>query len=135
MKDSDRSQAMITALRESIDDPAKSWVLFRNGTFVVFTQPESDLAEQAKLLLSTWGVVQEGTESADFGVFILDNGLGCVVTCHHEDIMTFVGPDECPRIPDEFIIGSRGRNKRTLDATELSILHIEDNRRNTSPRD
>ncbi|WP_371358433.1 hypothetical protein, partial [Salmonella sp. E393-2] len=61
---------------------------------MILTQPEPDLAAQARALLAEWGAVQVGTPAGDFGVITLDNGRGWVVTGHHPDILTFVPREE-----------------------------------------
>lgn len=83
-------EALIGAWRDCIRGADKSWVLFAQGTCVILTQPEPDLAAQARALLAEWGAVQVGTPAGDFGVITLDNGRGWVVTGHHPDILTFV---------------------------------------------
>jgi hypothetical protein len=52
-----------------------------------------------------------------------------VVTSHHNDIMTYVDPDEIGQPdPGDLFVGLFGREKRDQDAQELEIIHIEDNR-------
>jgi hypothetical protein len=60
---------------------------------------------------------------------------GWVVTSHHNDILTFVGPSEVDPSeidPDaeEVAVGLHGRSKRGRDAEQLRVLYVEDNRRN-----
>lgn len=52
---------------------------------------------------------------------------GWVVTGHHHDVLTYVGPDE-PRDRSEIAVGMLGRSKRHRDGTELGVLHVEDRR-------
>lgn len=60
----------------------------------------------------------------------LANYPGWVVTSHHPDILTYVGPDEFEEAePAEVMVGLIGRGKREQDAAELSIVHVEDKRR------
>lgn len=40
------------------------------------------------------GPVHAGSSFGDFSTIELPDGKGWVVTCHHNDILTFVGPDE-----------------------------------------
>ena len=58
--------ALIGAWRDCIRGADKSWVLFAQGTCVILTQPEPDLAAQAWALLAEWGAVQVGTPAGDF---------------------------------------------------------------------
>jgi len=118
--------------RDIIQDLEKSWVLFRNGTCVILVQPEGDLAAQAIELMRKWGPVQVATPSADFDIIYLASTPGWVVTCHHKDILTYVGPNEMmsPE-PNDILIGLLGRSKRDRDAQELKIIHVEDRRDDT----
>ncbi len=119
---------LVEAWRDTINGPGKSWVLFQNGTCVILMQPEADLAGQATALLREWGPVHAGSSFGDFNVVTLDNGRGWVVTCHHSDILTMVGPDEVGPDAADVMIGLLGRSKRGQDATELQVLHVEDKR-------
>lgn len=57
-----------------------------------------------------------------------DNWHGWVVTCHHNDILTLVGPDEVGRDAEDLAVGLLGRSKRGQDAEGLRVLHVEDKR-------
>jgi hypothetical protein len=48
-----------------------------------------------------------------------------VVTSHHDDILTYVGPHEVGQ-PDlsDVVVGLVGRGKRDQDARELEIIHV-----------
>ena len=119
---------LVEAWRATINGPNKSWVLFENGTCVILMEPEADLAAQATALLKEWGPVHAGSSFGDFGTIELEDGRGWVVTCHHNDILTFVGPDEVRPGAAEVAVGLYGRSKRGQDAEELRVLHVEDKR-------
>jgi hypothetical protein len=119
---------LIEAWRATIVGPTKSWVLFEHGTCVILTEPEDDLELQATDLLRDFGPVHAGSSAGDFGVITLTNGLGWAVTSHHNDILTFVGPDEVEAGSPDVTIGLFGRSKRGQDAAELRVLHVEDRR-------
>jgi hypothetical protein len=121
-------QKLIEAWRATIRGPDKSWVVFENGTCVVLVEPESDLEAQAVSLLREWGPVHPGSPAGDFRTITLENGLGWVVTCHHNDILTFVSPDELGHDVNDLTIGLLGRSKRGQDAEGLRVVHVEDNR-------
>jgi hypothetical protein len=123
-----RGAKLIAAWRDTINGPEKSWVLFENGTCVILMEPEADLAAQATALLKEWGPVHAGSSFGDFGTIELEDGRGWVVTCHHNDILTFVGPDEVRPGAAEVAVGLYGRSKRGRDAEELRVLHVEDKR-------
>lgn len=88
------SAGVVAAWRDIINGPDKSWVLFEKGTCVVLTEPAGDLAGQAVDLLREHGPVHPGSSFGDFGTITPDGGRGCVVTCHHNHILTYVTPDE-----------------------------------------
>lgn len=119
---------LIEAWRTTINGPGKSWVLFENGTCVILMNPGADLAAQATALLREFGPVHAGSSFGDFSTITLEDGRGWVVTCHHGDILTFVGPDEASPDAVDVVIGLLGRAKRGQDADELRVLHVEDNR-------
>ncbi|TXT59147.1 MAG: hypothetical protein BAJALOKI1v1_1470002 [Promethearchaeota archaeon] len=111
----------------------KNWVLFRNGTCVIFTKKGDQLVESALTLIKGWGPVNVGTSSADFSVITLEHQPGWIITCHHPDILTYVSPEEIPfdEINDtngNIMIGLIGRQKRDLDGRVPVIVHVEDNR-------
>lgn len=127
-------QQLIEAWKETINGPEKSWVLFENGTCVILMNPEKDLAAQATALLKESGPVWPATPHGDFGTITLENGRGWVVYCHHNDILTFVGPDEVGPDSEDVVIGLYGRSKRGQDADELQVIHVEDRRARSKKR-
>lgn len=121
---------LITTWHEILIGDEKSWVLFSHDTCVVLPEPppESDLGEQARSLLAEYGPVRIGTSSADFHVVELDEGLGWCVTCHHPDVLTYVGRADVTAGAGDLEVGLCGRSKRHMDGTELGIVHVEDRR-------
>ena len=79
-------------------------------------------------LMKTYGPVHAGTPAGDFSIITLDEEPGWVVTSHHPDILTYVSPDEVDEQSNDLVIGLLGRSKRDLDAAELMVIHVEDNR-------
>ncbi|CAL9664337.1 hypothetical protein SUDANB126_07158 [Streptomyces sp. enrichment culture] len=57
---------------------------------------------------------------------------GWVVTGHHNDVLTYVGPDE-PQDQSQIAVGLFGRSKRHRDGTELHVVHVEDKRGSADP--
>ncbi|WP_030884220.1 hypothetical protein [Streptomyces sp. NRRL F-5053] len=108
-------------------DPHKSWVLFEHGTCVVLTAPEGELAEQATGILREFGPVHAGSSAGDFGMIDPEDVEGWVVTGQHNDVLTYVGPDE-PGDQSQIAVGLCGRSKRHRDGTELNVVHVEDGR-------
>jgi hypothetical protein len=106
----------------------KSWVLFENGTVVIFMQPDGDLQELAIDLMKEWGL-DAGCFAGDFSTLKLTNNSGWVVTCHHNDILTYVSPDGmAEKHPTDIVVGLHGRGKRHLDAESPNVIHVEDKR-------
>jgi hypothetical protein len=120
---------LIEAWRDTINGPGKSWVLFESGTCVILMEPQADLAAQATELLREYGPVHAGSSFGDFSTITLEDGRGWVVTCHHNDILTFVGADEAGPDTQDVVVGLLGRSKRAQDAEQLRVLHVEDKRR------
>lgn len=118
---------LVDVWKRLLADPHKSWVLFEHGTCVVLTAPEGELAEQATEILGQFGPARAGSSAGDFGVIDPEDAEGWVVTGHHNDVLTYVGPDE-PGDRSEIAVGLCGRSKRHRDGTELSVVHVEDNR-------
>lgn len=122
----------VTVWRTVIVGDRKSWVLFRQGTCVIFVDPPpgTDLADAARELLAEWGPVQAGSSAGDFSVITLPDGLGWAVTCHHPDVLTWVPPEEGGPDPaaSGIGIGLLGRGRRGQDGEELAVVHVEDRR-------
>jgi hypothetical protein len=120
---------LIEIWRSIIVGDQKSWVLFKNGTCVVLMDPEADLSTQAVSLMKEWGPVHAGCSAGDFATIDLTAAPGWVVTSHHNDILTYVGPDEVGHSDaSDVVVGLLGRGKRDQDALELEIIHVEDRR-------
>jgi hypothetical protein len=125
---SDDAKALVDTWRKIIVGEGKSWVLFEHGTCVILRGAAAEgLGEQATALLKEWGPMVVGTPAGDFDVVELQDNPGWVVTCHHPDILTYVGANEFPEgaDPNDLIIGLLGRSKRHQDAEELEVVHIE----------
>jgi len=118
---------LIDTWRKIMVGEGKSWVLFSHGTCVILMEQDSEPAAQAKDLMKEWGPVVVGTPAGDFNVVKLEHDSGWVVTCHHPDILTYVGADEIGggQVPEEIMIGLTGRSKRDQDAGELEVVHVE----------
>jgi hypothetical protein len=123
----DRLAELVETWRNIIVGEGKSWVLFEHGTCVIFSSPVADPTAEATALLKEWGPVVPGTPAGDFDVIELQNHPGWVVTCHHPDILMYVGPEEfeAREEPDDLVIGLTGRARRHQDAEELRVVHVE----------
>ncbi|MDQ0990538.1 hypothetical protein [Streptomyces sp. V3I7] len=126
------TETLVDVWQRLLTDPHKSWVLFEHGTCVVLTAPDRDLAEQATEILREFGPVRAGSAAGDFGVIDVKDADGWVVTGHHQDVLSYVAPDE-PSGPENFAVGMCGRSKRHRDGTELHVVHVEDRRGSAGP--
>ena len=120
---------LVDKWRRIIIGDEKLWVLFSNGTCVILMEPEDDLEAQAIELMREWGPVHVGSPAGDFNTITLPDDPGWVVTCHHNDILTYVAPDELDEDPDDVMVGLLGRSKRDQDSEDLQVIHVEDNRK------
>ncbi len=89
---------------------------------------QDDLEAQAVELMREWGPVHVGSPAGDFNVIALPDRLGWVVTCHHNDILTYVSSEEMEGEPEDVVVGLYGRSKRHQDSHDLQVIHVEDNR-------
>ena len=90
-------------------------------------EPESDLSDQAIELMREWGPLHAGSPAGDFSTVTLTEHPGWVVRSHHDDILTYVAPEEVPTAKEtDIAIGLFGRHKRDQDATDLDVIHVED---------
>jgi hypothetical protein len=124
------SAQLIEVWRRIVVGDSKSWVLFSHGTCVIIMQPKADLLAQAVELMREYGPVHVGSPAGDFSVITLTAHPGWAVTCHHNDILTYVAPEELSADKrDDVMIGMFGRGKRDCDASELEVIHVEDKRK------
>ena len=77
---------------------------------------ECTAAFKAQALMRGWGGIAVGTLSADFGLTELSDNFGWVVTGYHDNILTFVFPDQ-------------GRNKEKLISACLDIQSVQRTRK------
>ncbi len=118
---------LIEAWRATLAGLDKSWVLFENGTCIVFTEAVSDLTAQAKAVLRDFGQTDEGPDNSDFAAAIpLDDGRGWLVAGRHSDVITLVSRDEVAPAASDATIGRIGRAKRAKDKDQLRVLHVEE---------
>lgn len=122
------TEELVAVWRGVIRGDHKSWVLFEHGTCVILMEPEDDLAVQATGLLREFGPVHAGTPAGDFGTIDLDAAPGWAVYGHHNDVLTYVAPEEAGDEPSDLAVGLLGRSKRDRDGRELTVVHVEDRR-------
>ncbi len=120
---------LVNIWRQIIIGDDKSWVLFDSGTCVILMEPGDDLAAQAITLMKEWGPVHAGCSAGDFSTITLDNETGWLVTSHHNEILTYVSPEEVGDDPSDLSVGLLGRSKRGKDADSSTVIHVEDKRK------
>jgi hypothetical protein len=114
---------MIDTWRNIITGPYRNWVIFQYGPCVILREPGQNLAQQATHLLRQWGPVIRGTPSADFEIIRLEDSVGCVISCHHPDILNYVEGGHANH--SQVTLGLTGRAIRDRDASRLQIVHVE----------
>ncbi|WP_427874316.1 hypothetical protein [Flavobacterium sp. MMS24-S5] len=122
-------------VRLSINPKFQDWVLFKNGTYIIFEHADeiSNLERKALKLIKEFGPVYT-ERSEDFDVTDLKNTEGWIVSGHGYGMYTYVSPKEIKsKKPDTITIGLSGRGKRDLDGRNPIIIHI--NRQNCQQRD
>jgi ribA/ribD-fused uncharacterized protein len=119
------ASAAIDVWRRIIQGEGKVWALFQHGTCVIFAPRTPNVADAAITLLRKWGPVHAGSPAGDFSVIELEHESGCVVTCHHPDILTYVPLAESGSRPSELAVGLLGRSLRDSDAAELNVVYVE----------
>ena len=111
-----------TLLRNQID---KTWVLFKQGTCVLLAKDGTDPISAAKDFLKEKGGVKPGSPGGDFSVVALKELPGWIVTCHYDNILTHVAPNEVKSGAGDLEIGLLGRSKRQQDSQYLEVVHVE----------
>lgn len=123
------SEELTTHVRCAINPQFENWVLFRNGTYIVFDNPESisDIRKEATDLMKEFGPVHVGGPAGDFGVIALSETDGWVVSGHGYGMYTYVHPTELdnPKAAD-LEIGLYGREKRDADGGSPEIIFINE---------
>lgn len=114
------------------------WVLFQFGTCIILRDPKEDLRQQAVDMMAQWAIPISGTPSNKYNIsFLTDQGIpGCLVGCHHPDIITYVAPEEAPHhkgnnydyVGVRINVGTFGKKKRQWDCETVKIIHVEDKR-------
>jgi len=116
----EKCRSVIETLLKS---PDKSWVLFKNQTFVILrNNPTSKemATEKATELMKVYGPVYAGCPAGDFGVLEDNEGKGWIVTGHCEDMFTYV----CKEQGSGFV-GLIGRGMRDQDGRNPEVVHVE----------
>ena len=104
----------------------ESWVLFENGTCVIFTEPQANYKLAATAKLRAAGKAYGGGESGDFSVMKLKDFPGWIVSYSAPGILNYVSPDEFEnKNPSDIAIGMAARKKRNDDTMSGAVIHTE----------
>lgn len=123
------AEELLAHVRLAINPQFEDWVLFKNGTYVIFDDASmiADIREEASAEMKEFGPIQIGAAGGDFGVTYLDKTKGWVVSGHGYGMYTYVHPSEIDSIePTDLEIGMFGRAKRDLDGQNPEIVHVNE---------
>ena len=118
---------LIEHVKLAINPIFQDWVLFKNGTYIIFDNTESisDIRKYAIDQMKEFGPVYGGGPAGDFSVTHLNQTEGWVVSGHGYGMYTYVNPREInSKTPTDVEIGLYGRSKRNEDGEEPIILHV-----------
>ena len=118
---------LLERVRLAINPAFSDWVLFKNGTYIIFDNADGsfELSAAAIKAIREFGPVSVGGPAGDFEVFYLDETTGWVVGGHGYGMYTYVHPSELASAdPSDLEVGLLGRSKRGLDGTDPEILHV-----------
>ena len=118
---------LIDHVKLAINPKFKDWVLFKNGTYIIFDNVDtiSNIEREAIRLMKEYGTVNVGSPAGDFSVTHLNKTEGWVVSGHCYGMYTYVNPVEIKsRTPSDVEVGIFGRSKRELDGKIPLIIYI-----------
>ena len=118
---------LIHNVRLAINPKFQDWILFKNGTYIVFDNADiiPDLESEAIKLMKEFGPVYAGGSAGDFGTANLGKNKGWIVSGHGYGMYTYVDPSEIKhKKTNDVEIGLFGRNKRDLDGKNPNIIHV-----------
>lgn len=118
---------LLNHVRLSINPKFQDWVLFKNGTYIIFENAEeiSNIESVALKFMKEFGPVYTEERSEDFDVTDLKNTDGWIVSGHGYGMYTYVSPQELKyKKPNTTKIGLFGRGKRDLDGRNPVIIHV-----------
>ena len=121
------SENLLAHVRLAINPRFEDWVLFKNGTYIIFDDIASigNIEEAAVMEMKEHGPVFGGSPAGDFAVTHLYDTEGWVVSGHGYGMYTYVHPTELSSDqPTDLEVGLYGRMKRDLDGHNPEVLHI-----------
>ena len=112
---------LIENIKLALNPKVSYWVLFSNGTVIVFDSLANgeNIKEKAIKHMKEFGPVWPASGAADFSIVDLVSSKGWFVTGHGYGMYTYVHPQEVGSNPHDVKIGVIGRSKRHEDSEEL----------------
>ncbi|MDF2552434.1 MAG: hypothetical protein K0R77_1709 [Chryseobacterium sp.] len=118
---------LIENVKLSISPKFQDWVLFKNGTYIIFddiTQVKN-INDEAIAMMKEFGPVFAGGPAGDFNTIRLLKTEGWIVAGHGYGMYTYVSPTEIEnKSPNDLEVGLFGRSKRDLDGKNPEIIFI-----------
>ena len=120
---------IIDHVKKAISPQFKDWVLFSNGTYIIFEDTAiKDKAAKAIDIMKKFGPVHVGTPAGDITVTDLKYTDGWVVGGDFYGMYTYVHPKQLEQRgisdPTNLEVGIVGRHFRDRDGKELKIIYI-----------
>lgn len=121
------NRSLLENIRLAINPKYKDWVLFKNGTYIVFDKADTitNIQHEAIKQMKEYGPVFAGGPAGDFDVIHLNKTEGWIVSGHGYGMYTYVNPSELEsKNPPDIEIGLYGRSKRDKDGKNPEIIHV-----------
>ncbi|WP_238585087.1 hypothetical protein [Chryseobacterium sp. Leaf201] len=120
-------QELIENIKLAINPKFKDWVLFRNGTYIIFDDitKVKNIEDEAIAMMKEFGPVFAGGPAGDFNTIHLTKTEGWIVAGHGYGMYTYVSPSEMQNTSaNDLEVGLFGRSKRDLDGKNPEIIYI-----------
>lgn len=121
------NKSLLENVKLSINPKFQDWVLFKNGTYLIFDNADTilNIKEEAVKEMKEFGPVYAGGQAGDFNVIELKQTEGWIVSGHGYGMYTYVNPAELEnKNPSDIEIGLFGRSKRDKDGKGPEIIYI-----------
>ena len=120
------SKKLLGYVQAAIIPIYKDWVVFENGTYIIFDNIDTipDIQKAALQHLETYRPKTTAEANWDFTISDLDETEGWSIYGHGYGIYTFVHPEELSRDANPQQVGAYAKTKRALDERNPKILFI-----------
>lgn len=118
---------LIENVKLSINPKFQDWVLFKNGTYIIFDDiaKVKNINDEAMVMMKEFGPVFAGGPAGDFNTIHLTKTEGWIVSGHGYGMYTYVSPSEIQNeSANDMEIGLLGRSKRDLDGKKPEIIYV-----------